>query len=185
MRNGLLLLVFTLSGASGLIYEVLWTRRLTHIFGSTTLAVSTVLAAFMGGLALGSVLLGAWADRNRARSLRAYGLLELAIGLFGLFVPALLGALWYGPVYSSAQGLVPPHMRATAASILLFVVNFVGLGLGPLAVGALSDFLASGPLHLGSANGVRWALISSAGLAYISAILFWMARRTLAEEMVS
>lgn len=93
VKNGFLLLVFTLSGASGLIYEVLWTRRLTHIFGSTTLAVSTVLAAFMGGLALGSVLLGAWADRNRSRTLRAYGALELAIGLFGLVVPALLGAL--------------------------------------------------------------------------------------------
>jgi spermidine synthase len=82
-RRAVLLLVFTLSGASGLIYEVLWTRRLTHIFGSTTLAVSTVLAAFMGGLAVGSLLLGGWADRNRARALRAYGALEIAIGLLG------------------------------------------------------------------------------------------------------
>ena len=88
LQRAVLLLVFTLSGASGLIYEVLWTRRLTHIFGSTTLAVSTVLAAFMGGLAVGSVLLGGWADRNRRRALRAYGLLELAIGLLGFCGPA-------------------------------------------------------------------------------------------------
>ena len=58
-KRAALLAVFTFSGASGLVYEVLWTRRLTHIFGSTTLAVSTVLAAFMGGLAAGSYLLGA------------------------------------------------------------------------------------------------------------------------------
>ncbi len=89
----MLLLVFTLSGASGLIYEVLWTRRLTHIFGSTTLAVSTVLAAFMGGLAIGSVLLGGWADRHRGRALRAYGVLEIAIGLLGLSIPLLLRAV--------------------------------------------------------------------------------------------
>src|SRR5262245_60905850 len=89
-RRALLLVVFTLSGASGLIYEVLWTRRLTHIFGSTTLAVSTVLAAFMGGLALGSVLLGAWADRHRERALRGYGLLEFAIALLGIAIPLLL-----------------------------------------------------------------------------------------------
>ena len=92
-RNGLLFFIFTFSGASGLIYEVLWTRRLTHIFGSTTLAVSTVLAAFMAGLAAGSLLLGGWADRNRPRALRAYGLLELAIGAFGFCIPLLLGAL--------------------------------------------------------------------------------------------
>ena len=92
-KRAVLLLVFTLSGASGLIYEVLWTRRLTHIFGSTTLAVSTVLAAFMGGLAVGSVLLGGWADRHRHRALRAYGLLEMAIGLLGFAIPLLLGAV--------------------------------------------------------------------------------------------
>ena len=80
-KRAALLAVFTFSGASGLVYEVLWTRRLTHIFGSTTLAVSTVLAAFMGGLAAGSYFLGGWADRHRDRALRTYGLLEIAIGI--------------------------------------------------------------------------------------------------------
>ena len=93
-RSGLkrlvLLFVFMLSGAAGLIYEVLWTRRLTLIFGSTTLAVSTVLAAYMGGLALGAFLLGRWADRNRPKALRTYGWLELAIAVMGLAVPFLL-----------------------------------------------------------------------------------------------
>src|SRR5215831_19772340 len=92
-RRALLLVVFTLSGASGLVYEVLWTRRLTHVFGSTTLAVSTVLAAFMLGLAVGSIALGRWADRRRDRALGAYGLLELGIAAYWFAIPFGLRAL--------------------------------------------------------------------------------------------
>ena len=120
-KRAVLLLVFTLSGASGLIYEVLWTRRLTHIFGSTTLAVSTVLAAFMGGLAVGSVLLGGWADRHRARALRAYGLLEVAIGLLGFSIPLLLGAV--GFVYLR----LAPALESSPMAF--FVVQFLLVGL--------------------------------------------------------
>jgi spermidine synthase len=79
---------FVLSGATGLIYEVLWARMLGLVFGATTLAVSTVLAAFMGGLALGSALAGRAAPRIR-RPFRAYGLLELGIALYALAVPFL------------------------------------------------------------------------------------------------
>ena len=120
-KRAVLLLVFTLSGASGLIYEVLWTRRLTHIFGSTTLAVSTVLAAFMGGLAVGSVLLGGWADRHRHRALRAYGLLEVAIGLLGFSIPLLLGAV--GFVYLR----LAPALESSP--MIFFVVQFLLVGL--------------------------------------------------------
>ena len=52
--RALVLACFFLSGASGLIFEMVWTRGLTLVFGSTTLAISTVLTAFMGGLGLGS-----------------------------------------------------------------------------------------------------------------------------------
>ncbi|HMF56225.1 MAG TPA: fused MFS/spermidine synthase [Pyrinomonadaceae bacterium] len=82
---------FILSGATGLIYEVLWARMLGLVFGATTFAVSTVLAAFMGGLALGS----AWAGRvgpKVKRPLRAYGLLEIGIALYALAVPLLFRA---------------------------------------------------------------------------------------------
>lgn len=115
-----LLAIFTLSGAAGLIYEVLWTRRLTLIFGSTTLAVSTVLAAYMGGLALGAFLLGRWADRNRARALRSYGWLELAIAVLGLAVPLLLKAV--AAVYLAlAPGL-------ESVPMVFFVVQFLLVG---------------------------------------------------------
>src|SRR3982074_659156 len=79
---------FFLSGATGLIYEVLWARMLCLVFGATTLAVSTVLAAFMGGLALGSALAGRRGAAVR-RPVRAYGLLEIGIALYAVVVPLL------------------------------------------------------------------------------------------------
>ena len=79
---------FILSGATGLIYEVLWARMLGLVFGATTLAVSTVLASFMGGLALGSALAGRVAARLQ-RPLRAYGLIEVAVAVYALLVPWL------------------------------------------------------------------------------------------------
>src|SRR5262245_8744078 len=60
---------FLLSGAAGLIHEVVWARLLGHLFGATSMAISTVLAAFMGGLAIGSYWIGSMthrlADRRR------------------------------------------------------------------------------------------------------------------------
>ena len=71
-------LFFFLSGFSGLVYEIIWMRKLTLIFGNTVHAVSTTLAVFMGGLALGSFLFGRAADRS-SKPLRMYVLLELGI----------------------------------------------------------------------------------------------------------
>jgi spermidine synthase len=79
---------FIFSGATGLIYEVLWMRMLGLVFGATTFAVSTVLAAFMGGLALGSAAAGRMGAKI-TRPLRAYGLMEIAIALYALAVPFL------------------------------------------------------------------------------------------------
>ena len=59
------LFCFFFSGAAGLIYQVVWTRMLTQIFGNTTYAIATVLSAFMAGLAIGSYLFGQIADRGK------------------------------------------------------------------------------------------------------------------------
>lgn len=80
---------FFLSGATGLVYEVLWIRMLGLVFGHTVFAVTTVLTAFMAGLGLGSWIFGRLADRQ-PRPLRLYGLLEIGIGAFCLLVPWLL-----------------------------------------------------------------------------------------------
>ena len=88
-------LCFVLSGATGLIYEVLWARMLGLVFGATTLAISTVLAAFMGGLALGSALAGRFGQRIR-KPLSVYGLMEILIAVYALLVPLLFRLIDHG-----------------------------------------------------------------------------------------
>jgi spermidine synthase len=83
-----LAILFFCSGASSLIFETIFTRLLTYTFGNTAHAVSTVLAAFLGGLALGAYLFGRWVDR-RPPSLWVYGGLELLVGIYCLFIPKL------------------------------------------------------------------------------------------------
>jgi MFS family permease len=165
------------------------------------------------GLALGVMsgaagALGSWtggwiADRYGAKDLRAYmvapaiaSLITIPVYItavtvdsaaFALMILPLnyfLGTLWYGPVYGTGQSVVPPHMRATAAAILLFIINLIGLGLGPLAVGLLSDWFNKG-LGLGPAEGVRWALIASTSFGLVAFACFWLARRTIREDTVS
>ncbi|MBW2260886.1 MAG: fused MFS/spermidine synthase, partial [Deltaproteobacteria bacterium] len=86
-------LCFLFSGATGLIFENLWVRMLTLVFGSTSLAVSSVLTAYMGGLALGSWLFGRWADRIK-NALRAYALIELCVGVLALLIPLVVQGLY-------------------------------------------------------------------------------------------
>src|SRR5258707_9934234 len=96
MRRASLYGLFFLSGASALMSELVWQRLLNLVFGVSTLAVSAVLAAFMGGLALGGLLLGRLADRTH-RPLRSYALLEVGIAVAALLVPpgfALLTGLY-------------------------------------------------------------------------------------------
>jgi len=81
--------MFLCSGASALIYEVLWTRALTNFFGASLYAVATVLTSFMGGLALGSWLIGRRADRMK-QPLVVYGVLEILIALAAFLFPYAL-----------------------------------------------------------------------------------------------
>ncbi|HUY15876.1 MAG TPA: hypothetical protein VMX16_19935 [Terriglobia bacterium] len=80
--------LFLFSGASSLVFETIFTRLLTYSFGNTAQAVSTVLAAFLGGLALGAYVFGNWVDARRP-SLWIYGTLELMVGVYGIFIPRL------------------------------------------------------------------------------------------------
>ncbi|MDY0062922.1 MAG: fused MFS/spermidine synthase [Myxococcota bacterium] len=100
----LIRVAFTLSGACGLIFELVWTRQLATVFGVSALALATVLAIFMGGLAFGGWLGGRRAARL-GNPLLIYGLLEIGIGLTTLAVTPLLarmGAGWHLP-----HGLLP------------------------------------------------------------------------------
>lgn len=92
MRRVLIVLLFFISGFTGLLYEIIWIRIFGLIFGNTTLAISTVLSAFMLGLAWGSNQLGKFADRFK-NHLKAYALLELGVGLTALLIPLSWGIL--------------------------------------------------------------------------------------------
>ena len=81
--------LFFVSGAGSLVYQVVWVRMLVLVFGTSVFAVSTVLSAFMAGLALGSLYFGRLVDR-RSNGLRIYAGLELLIGLSALLLVPLL-----------------------------------------------------------------------------------------------
>jgi len=84
-------LLFFLSGATGLIYEILWVRLLERVLGSSPQAVAIVLICFMAGLALGSFLGGRWADRvnRRERLFLTYGVMEALVGIWAILIPIL------------------------------------------------------------------------------------------------
>jgi len=116
MARLIILIAFFLSGAMGLLYEIVWVRIFGLIFGNTTLALSAVLAAFMMGLAWGGLVLGRIADRH-SNHLRIYALLEAGIGLSALLIPLLRG-----PV-ESLFAFSYPH--AANQPILFFLLKFL------------------------------------------------------------
>jgi len=87
--KALILMFLLISGSCGLIYEILWMKMLTLVIGNTVFSITTVLTAFMGGLALGSFLAGRFIDRIRD-PLRTYGILEGGIGLYALLLPLFI-----------------------------------------------------------------------------------------------
>jgi len=96
----LILSCFFISGLTGLMYEILWTRMIVKIIGSAPFAISIVLTVFMGGLGLGSYLAGRSIDRikNPLKLIRLYGILELVIGAYCLILPLLL--ILFKPLYA-------------------------------------------------------------------------------------
>lgn len=134
-------LLFFISGVSGLVYETVWFRMLIRVFGGTLEATSTVLAVFMGGLALGAVLAGRKADGLK-NPLKVYAWLELLVALSALGATALMAGL---------PGLIAPLLPeggsagATAATALIRVLVSAAVLLVPTALmGATLPLLSSG-----------------------------------------
>jgi MFS family permease len=109
----------------------------------------------------------------------AYFMSDWRVSLGLLMIPTLLNSLYYGPTYSSVQGLVPPPARAVASATLLFGQNLIGLGLGPLFFGMLSDFIRP---HVGE-DSVRYVLFGAAWLGLIPAFFFWRCSLRLNAEL--
>lgn len=197
-RRATAIACFFLSGFAGLVYEIGWIRHASLIFGSTTLALSSVLAVFFGGLALGSAWFGRIALRT-ARPLRLYAQLEL--GLAVLAAASLLGfrlaEAAYGPVYRALAGqtaaLFAARLALTAVVLLpptvlmggtlpLFCRQFavrertlagaIGLLYGVNTLGAAAGAAAAG-FWLVPGLGVQGSLFLAAGLNLLVGAVMW------------
>jgi MFS transporter, Spinster family, sphingosine-1-phosphate transporter len=151
----------------------------------------------LGGL-LGTYLGGEWASRwaanNERLQLRTMALVYLGFGIisamtylttnryvaFGLMgIGAVGGVAANGPLFASIQSLVAPSMRATSVAIIYLFANLIGMGLGPLAAGILSDQMQS---WVGQ-ESLRYALLAlSPGFAW-AAWHLWRASRTVARDL--
>lgn len=154
-----ILLLFFLSGATGLVYEVVWLRQMVLIFGSTLFATSAILSTFMGGLALGAFVAGRFMDRTRTSPLRIYGILEIGIGIYALLVPFLFGALT--PVYRTVWSL-----GGSDSLLLMSLAKFAGIALVLLpptvlmgaSLPALARQVADDPDRIGGKVGTLYAI---------------------------
>jgi spermidine synthase len=174
-------LCFVLSGATGLIYEVLWARMLGLVFGATTLAVSTVLAAFMGGLALGSALAGRFAQRIR-KPLSVYGSMEILIALYALLVPLFFR--WIDHVYALIwQQLQPGYFTFSlwrfllSGVVLLVPTTLMGATLPVLAAALIrsSERDSNSVTRLYACN-LAGAILGTLGAGFV--LLPWLGVRT-------
>ena len=160
MALGLLLVLFFCSGACGLIYQVLWLRLLSLVFGVTVYAASTVLAAFMAGLALGSALAGRLVTRTK-RPLLIFGVAEILVGLSALATPlALSGA---SAVYQRIHQINPDSLAALTAARL--AVSFAVLLVPTVLMGLTLPVLSASSLVRGASFGARLSALYAVNTA--------------------
>ncbi len=171
-RLPLFAILFFVSGATGLVYEVLWTRRLTLVFGHSVLAASTVLAAYMGGLGLGSLAGGRWADQAPQRFWRRYAGLEAGIAVSALLTLPLLHL-----VQQAYLALAGAGMEGLALQGVCLVLATVVLFPPTLMMGATLPVLArglAGGLPEGRLVGLLYGL-NTAGACLGAALAgYWM-----------
>jgi MFS family permease len=180
--------------------SVNWTPSfLIRSHGMTTGEIGFWLALIYGiGGALGTVGGGILADRwamsdPRGRafvpaiamlaafpfSLLVFTTESAAVSLAALCAPAMLGLMYQAPAFAITQSLATPTMRATAAAVLLFVINIIGLALGPLTTGVLSDVLEP---RFGD-DSLRYALLIVSFVLLWSGVHFWVGARTLEADI--
>jgi spermidine synthase len=111
-------MLFLASGCAALIYEVVWFHLLRLVIGASALSVGIVLAAFMGGMFLGSLLFARYVPRARD-PVRVYAMLEIGVGVFGLAMPILLPAVRFIYIGLVGYGPLGIALRAVVAIVLL------------------------------------------------------------------
>lgn len=154
-------------GISGIIGTWLG-GKMADVFGKRDKRHILTMPAIGMAIAAPILFAGYWAEDWR-----------IAVAL--LILPTILNSAYYGPAYGCVQGLVRPEARAIAASLVVFGQNLIGLGMGPLLFGMLSDWLQP----MAGGESVRWVLYGAAWLGLIPAFFFWRASLRLNAELKS
>ena len=197
-----------------------------HEMGLAERGMAMAAMTLVSGV-VGTLIGGMLADRAAKKDTRAYMIVPMIAFIIGvpffwlamfaetatmailfLAIPTLLNSLWFGPVYAAVQSLVQSRTRATAVAIMLFVVNMIGLGAGPTAIGFFSDFFANqhfagiggGAAYtdfcakgaataadalckVAQAEGIRWSLLATSSVGVLVIFFFWMAQKTIVQDL--
>lgn len=186
---GLTLVSFV--GYGGLIFGPSFFQRSLGLSPQQVGLFFGLIAGFVGGL--GALIGGFLADRLSKRDMRWNAWVIAVAKIVGMplfivfymssdlklmipvyIVSSILGAFYLGPSFAMIQSLTPLHMRALASAVMLFVLNFIALGFGPLTVGLLSDLLAP---HFGQ-ESLRWALFGTSFIGVWAAVHYYWAGKT-------
>nr|WP_184095612.1 MFS transporter [Sphingopyxis panaciterrulae] len=165
--------------------------------GETGLLLGIMMGlASMVGIWLGGMLADRFGQRDKRHILTGpavgmaiatpflfmgYWVTDWRLSIALLILPTALNSVYYGPTFACVQGLVRPEARAMASAVMLFAQNLIGLGLGPLFFGMLSDAFRP----MAGEDSVRWVLYGAAWLGLVPAILFWRASLRLNAELKS
>jgi len=178
-----LLAAFFISGAAGLVYEVVWAKVLSHSLGNSLYAISTVVAAYLGGLALGAEFLGTRLARRGGR-LRAYAWIEWAVALLGILsVPALRAT---EPLFAALHrefGASAPILLATRWALLSLMLLLPTALMGatlPLLVAHVERRGGGGALARLYATNTLGAMLGTLGAALVIIPSLGLARAAIA-----
>ncbi len=166
-------LLFLLSGISGLIYEVVWTRLLTLTFGNTVYAVSAVLSAFMAGLALGSFLIGRYSDKIK-KPLKLYAALEGGIVVTALLIPVSFKVIT--PLYVSIYGMFGDStvLMTAVRFIMSFLIILIPTTLMGGTLPVLSRVIVGGKKTIGFNLAFLYAINTLGALVGCAAAGFYL-----------
>lgn len=173
---------------------------LERVHGMTTLNASIALALLSGlAGALGTYFGGRISDKLAQKDKRwylwypilaivisipfapfIYFLDNTTLALVFYIVPVFFLPSYLGPCVSVTHAMVKPNMRTFASAVLFFVMNLIGLGLGPVFAGGLSDYLAP---SLGAGEALRWSLFITTMVGLVGLWMFWKASKTLREDL--
>ena len=191
---GLTLVSFV--GYGGLIFGPSFFARSLHLDMTKIGLIFGLTAGFVGGF--GSILGGYLADRFSRKDMRWNAWVVAVAKLIGMplfivfymssnltimipvyVISSVLGAFYLGPSFAMIQSLTPIHMRALASAVMLFVLNFIALGFGPLAVGFISDVLHP---YFG-VESLRWALFGTSFIGVWAAVHYYWAGQTYQADL--